>query len=201
MYKRSPTLLNASMSIDWAQYRVVAFIDSNVALECLALEQLPWGELDLGGRILVLITPTVTQEVDSKKHHPRLADHARRFNRTLRPLISGQSSVVIRASPTPRVEVALADCGRVDWDQYPDLDRNEPDARIVAQALFARGPALDGRVVVSHDIRPLHLARQHGLRIHQIGDNWLRPKGSRKRIRRLPVCSGSLMRSRNGSLS
>lgn len=164
------------MIIDWIQFSVVAFIDSNVALECLALEQLPWREVDSTGPILVLITPTVLQEVDSKKNHARLGDHARRFNRALRPLLGGQSSIVVRASPAPRVEVALADCGRVDWDQYPDLDQDEPDARIVAQALCARGPALDTRVVVGHDIRPLHLARRHGLKIHQIGDNWLRPK-------------------------
>lgn len=165
-----------SMTIDWIQFPVVTFIDSNVALECLALEQLPWREVDNAGPILVLITPTVLQEVDSKKNHARLGDHARRFNRTLRPLLSGQSSVVVRESPVPRVEVALADCGRVEWDQYPDLERNDADARVVAQALSVRGPSLNTRVLVSHDIRPLHLARLHGLKIHQIGDNWLRPK-------------------------
>jgi hypothetical protein len=29
---------------------------------------------------------------------------------------------------------------------------------------------------VSHDIRPLHLARGHGLRVYHIGEQWLRPK-------------------------
>jgi predicted ribonuclease YlaK len=124
----------------------------------------------------VLVTPTVLQEVDSKKNHARLGDHARRFNKTLRPLLSGQSSLVVRANPAPRVEVALGDCGRVDWDQHPELDRDDPDSRIIAQALCARGPALGTRVVLSHDIRPLYLAQRHGLKIHQITDNWLRPK-------------------------
>lgn len=164
------------MSIDWIQFPVVAFIDSNVALECLALEQLPWREVNSTGPILVLITPTVLQEVDSKKNHARLGDHARRFNRTLRPLLSGQSSVVVRASPAPRVEVALADCGRVERGRYPDLEWDDPDARIVAQALSARGPEQNARILVSHDIHPLHLAGQHGLKTYQIGDSWLRPK-------------------------
>jgi hypothetical protein len=164
------------MTIDWTQFPTVAFIDSNVALECLALEQLPWREVHSAGPILVLIAPTVLREVDSKKNHARLGDHARRFNRNLRPLLRGHSSVVVRPSPAPRVEIALADCPRVDWDQYPDLDPDEPDARIVAEALCARGPAQHIRVVVGHDIRTLHLARQHGLKIHEIGDNWLRPK-------------------------
>lgn len=79
-------------------------------------------------------------------------------------------------SPAPQVEVALADCGRVDWKQYPELDPDEPDSRVVAQALSARGPSRESRMVVSQDIRPLHLARQHGLRAYHIGENWLRPK-------------------------
>lgn len=164
------------MIINWQQYPVVAVIDSNVALECSALGNLPWKEISSTGPILVLVVPTVMQEVDSKKNHARLADHARRFNRTLRPLLEGESSVVIRESPAPRVEIALADCPRIDWEQYPELDRDEPDARVVAQAMTAQGPSPASRVVVSQDIRPLYLAKRHGLKIHQVSETWLRPK-------------------------
>lgn len=164
------------MSINWQLYPVVAFIDSNIALECSALSGLPWKEISAAGPILVLVVPTVMQEVDSKKNHARLADHARRFNRTLRPLLEGQSTVLVRESPAPRVEIALADCTRVDWEQYPELDRDEPDARVVAQAMSVQGPSPEARVVVSQDIRPLHLAKRHGLNIHQISETWLRPK-------------------------
>lgn len=164
------------MSINWQQYPIVAFIDSNIALECSALGGLPWKEISATGPILVLVVPTVMQEVDSKKNHARLADHARRFNRTLRPLLEGQAAVLVRESPAPRVEIALADCARVDWEQYPELDQDEPDARVVAQALSVQGPPPESRVVVSQDIRPLHLARRHGLKIHQVSETWLRPK-------------------------
>jgi predicted metal-dependent hydrolase len=164
------------MSINWQQYPIVAFIDSNIALECSALGELPWKEISATGPILVLVVPTVLQEVDSKKNHARLADHARRFNRTLRPLLEGKATVLVRESPAPRVEIALADCTRVDWEQYPELDQDEPDARVVAQALSVQGPSPESRVVVSQDIRPLHLARRHGLKIHQVSETWLRPK-------------------------
>lgn len=101
------------MNIDWNQFPAVAFIDSNVVLECLALEQLPWFEIHRTGPILVLIVPTVLREVDSKKSNARLGDHARRFNRTLRPLFAEQATVTIRSSPMPKVELAFADCGRM----------------------------------------------------------------------------------------
>lgn len=164
------------MDIDWNKFSVVVFIDSNVALECLALEQLPWREIHNTGPILVLVTPTVLQEVDSKKNHPRLGDHARRFNRRMHPLLGEQATVVIRQTPAPQVEVGLADCIRVDWEQYPNLDSDEPDSRVVAQVLTARGPSQEARIVVSQDIRPRNLAQQHGLSIFHIGENWLRPK-------------------------
>jgi hypothetical protein len=164
------------MSINWQQYPVVAFIDSNIALECSALGGLPWKEISATGPILVMVAPTVMQEVDAKKNHARLSDHARRFNRTLRPLLEGQSTVLVRESPAPRVEIALADCTRVDWELYPELDRDEPDARVVAQAMSVQGPSPEARVLVSQDIRPLHLAKRHGLNIHQVSETWLRPK-------------------------
>lgn len=164
------------MDIDWNKFSVVVFIDTNVALECLALEQLPWREVHSTGPILVLVTPTVLQEVDAKKNHPRLGDHARRFNRLMRQLLGEQATVVIRQSPAPQVEVALADCSKVDWAKYPDLDPDEPDSRIVAQALTARGPSQEGRLIISQDIRPLNLAKQHALCILHISENWLRPK-------------------------
>ncbi|RFP08374.1 hypothetical protein D0T25_31990 [Duganella sp. BJB488] len=164
------------MTINWDGYSTIAIIDSNVLLECLALEQLPWREIDKTGRILVLITPTVVQEVDSKKSHARLGDHARRFNRTLSPLLMGNQFVNVRANPAPQVDLALADCGAIEWSNFPDLDRDEPDARVALQGYCARGPNLADRILISHDIRPLYLGQQLGLRVHKIGDNWLRPK-------------------------
>jgi PIN domain len=165
------------MEIDWNKFSVVAFIDSNVALECLALEQLPWSEIHATGPILLLITPTVLKEVDSKKNHPRLGDHARRFNRTIRPLVGEQATVIVRQSPAPQVEMALADCARIDWQKYSELDPDEADSRIVAEALTTQGPSSEQRVVlVSQDIRPLSLAKKHGLQVYHISENWLRPK-------------------------
>jgi hypothetical protein len=157
-------------------FRTVVFIDANVALECLALSQLPWKEIDTVGPILILVTPTVLREVDSKKTHSRLGDHARRFNATLRPLLTGSASVAVRERPDPVVHVGLANCRSIDWSAYPDLDPSEADARIVAEAIHTDLPRGCRSLVVSQDIRPLDLARKQGLLIHHISDAWLRPK-------------------------
>lgn len=191
------------MKINWGQFKTIAVVDSNIALECLALEQLPWREIDSSGPILVLVAPTVLQEVDAKKNHARLGEHARRFNRLMRPLLGEQSTVHVRQSPNPKAELALADCSRVDWSNYPTLDPDEPDSRIVAQALHIIGPSQSAIVVVSQDIRPLHLAKQHGLRTHHIGENWLRPKEISESEKKAASLKRELdaMKSREPSLS
>jgi hypothetical protein len=161
--------------VPFLDFNTVAVIDSNVALECLAFEQLPWGEIDRVGPIALLITPTVLREVDGMKHHARLADHARRFNRLVSPAAVSGSSVVIREA-NPRVELQLGTYKKILWDDFHDLDKEEPDSRIIAEALHCQDFDKARMVVVSHDIRPLGLARSNGLRAFHIKDEWLRPK-------------------------
>jgi hypothetical protein len=157
-------------------YRTAVFIDTNVALECLALGQLPWTEIDAVGPILVLVTATVLQEVDGKKNHPRLGDHARRFNQTLRPLFAGSDHVAVRERPAPLVHLAIADTGVIKWPDYPSLDPSAADARIVAEVIHTSPPLGSRKVFVSQDLLPLNLARRHGLEIRHVDVNWLRPR-------------------------
>jgi len=158
-----------------AAFPTKVFIDTNVVLECLGLDQLPWKEIDGVGPILVFVTPTVLKEVDSKKHHSRLADHARRFNRLIGPGVITGKHVVLRTK-SPRVELAIATCDRPNWSQLADLDPDDPDSKVIAEVLSARGIAGQRITFISHDIRPLAMARAHGIEVRHIGDNWLRPK-------------------------
>lgn len=157
-------------------HKTIVFIDANVALQCLDLKQLPWFEIDRKGPILVLVTPTVLREVDSKKNDGRLGDHARRFNGFLRPLLGTAETVNARPSPVPKVDVALARCLPIQWSSFPELDASEPDSRIIAEALHTETATATRKLFVSQDIRPLDLAKRHGFEIHHIGENWLRPK-------------------------
>lgn len=158
-----------------AGFAAVAFIDANIVLEGLSLDQLPWSEIHPKGPILVLILPKVMKEIDDKKNNARLNDFARRFNALVAPLAVGERpTVVVRPGPAPVVELALAHHERIEWEKFPDLDPNEPDERIVAEAL-STGATPDA-VFVSHDIRPLDLARRHGLKVQRATESWLRQK-------------------------
>lgn len=166
------------MDDEYAGFSTKIFIDSNVVLEALPLKDLPWSEIDPVGPILIMLTPTLLSEVDSKKRDGRLAVRAREFNRFVAP-IAAHGQPINLVSGTPRVDIVIAKCRRIDWDGYDDLDSSQGDARIIAEVLNVRGVPKEQRIVVGQDINPLFMAQRHGLRTHHASDSWLpRPEPS-----------------------
>lgn len=158
---------------DYPEFHTKVFIDSNVVLECLPLDQLPWREIDPAGPILVLVTPTVLKEVDSKKRDGRLAVRARAFNQLMAPMISDGRPVVLTKGP-PYVAISAARCRRIDWQRYDDLGPDNADACVIAEVLHAHGIAEGQQRVVSQDTHLLVTAQRHGVKPFRIPDGWLR---------------------------
>lgn len=166
------------MDDEYSEFPTKIFIDSNVVLEALPLKDLPWSEIDPIGPILILLTPTLLSEVDSKKRDGRLAVRAREFNRLVAPIAEHGQPINLVAD-TPRVDIVIARCHRIDWNSYDDLDPSQGDARIIAEVLNVQGVPEEQRLVVSQDINPLFMAQRHGLKTHHVSDNWLpRPEPS-----------------------
>ena len=154
-------------------YKVKAFLDTNIILEGRPLSELPWQEVDADGPILALITPTVIKEIDSKKQDGRLGKYAREFNRLIAPVAAGGSPIIIKDS-SPRVEIALSSTVRIPWKEYNDLDPEDSDSCIVAEVLHAKGMKADGKLLVSHDIKPIAFASNYDLPTLHVSDEWLR---------------------------
>lgn len=156
-----------------APQELIAFLDANIVLEGRPVSELPWTDLASQGLIRVLIVPKAMEEIDAKKRDGRLAPIARAFNRLIAPSVTGGGPVVLREAD-PRVELRMATCSRIPWDDYDELDPADGDGRIVAEALNVRDVASPNRVLVSHDIKPLAYASGRGLPVHQASDAWLR---------------------------
>lgn len=173
--------------IKYDDYKVKAFIDTNIILEGRPLPELPWHEIDADGPIIVLLTPTAIKEVDSKKQDGRIGKRARDFNKLIAPVAAGGPPIVIRESE-PRVELALARAMRIPWDQYDDLDPDEGDSCIVAEMLHAKDMTNVGKILVSQDIRPITLATNYDLETQHVSESWLRqvePGPADKEVQRL----------------
>ncbi len=82
----------------------------------------------------------------------------------------------------------MATCSRIPWDQYDELDPDDGDSRIVAEALNVSNAGSDSRLLISHDIKPLTYARGRDMKVHKASDEWLRepePSPKDKEIQRL----------------
>lgn len=166
---------------------IAAFLDANIILEGRPVEELPWDEISSDGRIRVLIVPKAMEEIDAKKRDGRLGQVARTFNRLLSSFIIDGIPVVIRDS-NPRVEIEVATCSRIPWNEYDELDPEDGDSRIVAEALNALNIKSRRRMLISHDIKPLLYARGRGIPIYKASDDWLRapePSPKDKELQRL----------------
>jgi hypothetical protein len=159
----------------YEEYRTKIFVDSNIILEGKPLKELPWSEIDPVGPILVLLTPTLLREVDSKKRDGRLGPLAREFNRMISPLASKPGVTLTVLSGTPQVDLSLARCAKIPWDDYDDLDPSEGDSRIVAEVLHANEIPADQKILVSQDLNPIFKAQRYGITTRHISDTWLRP--------------------------
>lgn len=122
------------MAVDYSEFTAVVVIDANIALEGMPLPDLPWAEIDPVGPILVVLLPTTLREIDTKKSHGRLAPRAREFGRLVRPLVKSDGAVEIVAGP-PVVMLTAAKGGRINWSDYPDLNSDQADDRLVAEVL------------------------------------------------------------------
>ncbi len=153
-------------------YDRVFIIDTQVVLETKPLDQLPWSEFGQGP-ILLLVCRQAQSEIDAKKNDGRLATRARSFNKLLDSFLETRLPAKLSAGP-PQVDVALVANARIDWDAVDDLDRDDGDDRIVAQALYA---LVDDRArleLLSHDMRPRDAAITHGVGAIKLPEHWLR---------------------------
>lgn len=166
---------------------LIAFLDANIVLEGKPVAELPWTEISTAGLIRALIVPKAMEEIDAKKRDGRLGQHARAFNRLIAPSVINGAPVVLREAD-PRVELQMATCSRIPWNDYDELDPDDGDSRIVAEALNVRNVASQNRILISHDIKPLAYARGRDLPVYQASDDWLRspePSPKDKEIQRL----------------
>lgn len=173
--------------IRFDEYKVKAFLDTNIILEGRPLPDLPWQDIDADGPIIALLTPKAMTEIDSKKQDGRLGKRAREFNRLISPVAAGGPPLVIRESG-PRVELALSRAKRIPWDEHDELDPDDGDSRIVAEALYARDMCAEGKLIVSHDIKPINIAANYDIDTLHVSDNWLRqpePGPADKEVQRL----------------
>ena len=177
------------------------YVDTNLFLECRALETLPWEDLLEGDDDLVLVlTDPVVSEIDEKKGAgaSRLRKAARRAL-SLIDAVEDADEVVIREAD-PRV-VLRYDAGRPLRDDRMEEARN--DHRLVGIAAVRAAMAEVSVAVLSGDRGVRLKAKALGLARLGIPDGWRRaeaPTEDEARIRELEA-EARRLRAREPSIS
>jgi PIN domain len=116
------------------------FSDTNFFFECRKAIDLPWHELDesapgAGPDILLIVPPTVITEIErhKAKGNSRTAKRARDVSARLREAILAADHHAVLRDANPKIVLQLPPVFKVDFARYPDLDRERPDHRIVAE--------------------------------------------------------------------
>ncbi|MBC3911395.1 PIN domain-containing protein [Undibacterium umbellatum] len=160
------------MDDQYKKYSAIAFIDSNVILECKPLANLPWHEILTNGSILILVVPQVLSEVDKKKQDNRVGKRARAFNQLLAQTLETEAPIEIVKGDLC-VDIYVASIKKFDWTTYNDLNQSEGDDRIVAQIINSGDIDFNKVVAVSQDINFLFSCKNHGIQARRISDKWL----------------------------
>ena len=173
------------------------FPDTNLFLQCKALQEIDWGSLGEFDTIDLVVTRPVQAEIDKHKGRGsgRASTRARAASSLIgRALDDADNSLVIRTG-RPEVRLLLRVGGRPSERLEQQLDYAEPDDQLVGFVAEYRDVHLgeDARVL-THDIGPRASAKAVGVPCQPIPDRWLLPSETDEAERRLKSVLADLER-------
>lgn len=166
------------------EFRLVA--DTNLFLECKALDQLPWSELG-ADPIVVVLTKPVLDEIDKhKKSTGRTRARALEiFGRVREMVTAGTIEIDIRTS-SPRVMLRLATNARPDPALRDDLDYSKTDERLIGIVATLNADGSDSPTrLFTDDIGPASMAQGLNVPHLLIDPAWRRPAAESTEQRRI----------------
>ena len=157
-------------------------VDTNLLVEFIALENIPWKTLTPDVELVRVIVPTkVGEEMDEHKNKSgRLRRRAIEFSRLSRRMEESEDGAVVLREANPRVTVEFGPLFRktdLDADQF---ELEDSDNRIVAEVV-AIAKNVPGVALLADDSKPIRLARQAGLPYVRPLAEWRRQEGPDER--------------------
>lgn len=169
----------------------VYFLDTNVFIQCKALDQLPWHQICTDGDILLLVCRAVQDEIDKHKQdgNGRRARKSREASSLLRKIVLSDDSRIVLRESHPRVEISFAPPVTNSTAPLDTFDLTYSDDRIVADTVaYARENPGQKVYLLTGDTGPMMTAKRCGLPFELVPDTWLldpEPDSRDKRISEL----------------
>lgn len=163
------------------------FLDTNVLMQCVKLEQLPWQEMSKDQDISLLISRPVQEEIDRMKSdgNSRRAKRARAATTLIRSIILSKTSEVLIRDSAPRVTVRLAPPIALK-SPFPFLDLSKTDDRIIIEGIcYSEQHPEEDVALLTHDTQPMGTSKHCGFAFIAVPDEWLLPPEPDDRDKRI----------------
>lgn len=140
-------------------------VDTNLLIEFIALDRLPWKTLAPAAELVRVIVPTkVGEEMDRHKSKSgRLRRRAIEFSQLARRMEDSADGIVVLREAEPRVTVEFGPLFRKSQLDADRFELEDPDNRIVAE-VFAISQQIPNIILLADDSKPIRLARQAGIK-------------------------------------
>lgn len=173
------------------------YVDTNLFLQCIALNELPWKDISQNHDIQLVIARTVRNEIDRLKQdgNSRRADRARKTNSIFKKILQAGDNGFSIKSESPSVQIILGPNFNKDslLHVHEDLDLTQNDNVLIAEALaYSKKYPTTNVYLLTHDVNPLYTAKQVGLQSQIIPDSWLLPPEQDNRDKRIAALEAQI---------
>lgn len=179
--------------------KVHLFPDTNVFVQCKALEELDWSEWSTCEEVSLLVTRPVQAEIDRQKGsgNGRLSARARRASGLFRAILQSDQKYLEVRSATPIVRIYLRQDLKRDESLADQLSFDERDDQLVGIiALFSKRNPSEDVLLLTHDTGPMATAQMVGVPYWPIPDSWLLPPEADEAEKRIKALQMELTRLR-----
>ncbi|SOY58457.1 conserved hypothetical protein [Cupriavidus taiwanensis] len=157
--------------------------DTNFFLQCRDYHELDWSVVTEDVEITIAVPRTVQRELDRHKDggNARRASRARKICALFAEVLEAEDMRLIRSSRGRSLTLTLL-APQLRQDDYPNLDLQDDDNRIVAEALSLRNDQRDIPVTfLSNDTPALVTAKHEDLAYQRLPPAWSLPKEADER--------------------
>lgn len=151
--------------------------DTNLFLQCYDYEMLDWSLVTDDSDIVIAVPRTVQREIDRHKDggNVRRAARARKTWTLFAQVLDSDNAVMTSEVKGKTVSLELL-IPRIRAEDYPDLNFDDPDDLIVAEALWVKQQRDASQVtLISNDTPAIMTARSQNLDYRRPPDQWKLP--------------------------
>lgn len=159
---------------------VYLFADTNLLLQCLPMEELDWSAWNNYDEVRLIISSPVLREIDYRKNkgNDRIGRRARSTSAMFRKMLNDQYKVVRDSNPC--VKLSVEPQHKYCETLKDSLNYQERDDQLIGTVYEFSERNHDSEVrLLTHDTIPIYTARNLGLTVDIIPDEWmLRPENT-----------------------